>query len=357
MRHLLSFVLVVTMACGVSAQDLGNRQPVKIPGTYPVNIPNPERQGGDTIAGATVTPGLPYNDSGTTAGYVDDYAGTCLYDNGAPDVVYRLTAPAGVYGLGISLCGSTYDTGLYVLNSSLVQIACNDDYCGLQSQLDNVPITAGQTYYIIVDGYASTSGAYVLSIPCYGCGDCLLTCPTASNPPEGEPNLIDNYVDDWNGGCNTSQVDPPFQNIYGAIDPGSDIPSGTAVFCGEGGWYVYDGSDYRDTDWFILHKAAADVPIVVTADAEYATYIFELSPQDCQTVAVAQQATAGPCSEASMTIGGPAGDVWFWVGSTVFADPDGGDNTYDYIVSITGLAPEVVPTQSATWGAVKALYE
>jgi hypothetical protein len=355
MRYVMALGVVLALT-GISvAQDLASQAPLKVPGTYPENVPNPVRQGGDTIATATVIPGLPYSDSGTTAGYVDDYAGTCLFDNGAPDVVYRIIVPAGTSGITISLCGSTYDTGVYVLDSSLGQIACNDDYCGLQSQLNNVFVTPGQLYYIIVDGYSSASGHYVLSTNPHTSP--VMICPDESNPPEGEPPLVNDYVDNHNGGCNTSQSDPPFQNVYGAINPGSDIPTGAAVFCGVSGWYLNAGSTFRDTDWFILHKALASVPIEITADAEYATYIFELSPQDCASVAVAQQAIAGPGAPTTMAIDGPAGDVWFWVGPTVFTDPDGGPNMYDYGVWFSGLVPETIPTESASWSTVKALYD
>ena len=98
------------------------------------------------------------------------------------------------------------------------------------------------------------------------------------------------------------------------------------------GWYTFQGSQYRDTDWYILNTGPMGI-IEITADAEAATYIFELSPQDCANVGVAQQATAGPCLETFMTIVGPANTpVWFWVGPTVFAPPPGGDPMYDYVV-------------------------
>lgn len=348
MRKLLVLALVLGLVGVAAAADLGNQAPVKVPGTYPVNVPNPERQGGDTIASATIIAALPYNDAGTTAGYVDDYAGTCVYDNGAPDVVYRVTVPAGVTGLDISLCGSTYDSGLFVLDSSLVQIACNDDYCGLQSQLDNVPVTAGQMYYIIVDGYSSASGSYTMSVEPHV--PCIIACPT-DGMAEGEPPLVPEYDDVYNGGCNADNQ--RFQHIQGAMN-GSSIPTGTRILCGKSGWYSYAGSQYRDTDWFTL---TANGTVEVTADAEYATYIFELSPQDCASVAVAQQATVGPCAEGFMTI--PAAvhsTVWFWVGPTVFASPDG-TTEYDYVVWFSGLSPEVVATEATTWGSLKALYE
>lgn len=349
------FVMVLGIALvlgsGAAGQDLGNRASAKTPGSYPVNIPGPTRQGGDTIATATVIAGLPYSDDGTTAGFTDDYDGMCGYDAGAPDVVYQLVAPEGVTAVSLSLCGSDYDTVLYVLDADLRPISCNDDYCGLCSQLDHVPLTPGETYYIVVDGYGLASGNYSLTTdPGPGC---ILNCPPAG-VAEFEPDLVPNYVDLHNGGCNTSHTDPPLQTISGAL-PGSDIPVGAAEFCGENGWYLDEGVVLRDTDWFIVQKGSDAVDITVTADAEYESYVFELAPHDCHNTAVVGQATAGPCAPATLTIDGPAGDVWLWVGPTTFVDPYA-VTTYDYVLWFTGLAPEVVPTEAATWSTVKALY-
>ena len=120
------------------------------------------------------------------------------------------------------------------------------------------------------------------------------------------------------------------------------------------GWYTFQGSQCRDTDWFILNVGWWGTT-EITADAECATYFFELSPQDCNVVGVAQQATAGPCHEALMTIVGPPGTTaWFWVGPTVFAPHPGWDSMYDYAVWFW-YGPAA--TEATTWGNLKALYE
>ena len=61
--------------------------------------------------------------------------------------------------------GSTYDTTLYVLGASCtgLQLACNDDSFGLQSELF-IALTAGQTVTIVVDGFGDQSGSYTLNI-------------------------------------------------------------------------------------------------------------------------------------------------------------------------------------------------
>ena len=172
MRTLVILVVSMALVASIAAQDLGNQAPVKPVVTYPENIPNPERQGGDTIALAHVIPSLPwYSDSGTTAGYNDDYDEVCPYTGAtAPDVVYKYVATSYV-AVNIDLCGSSFDTKLYVYNAALALIACNDDFyfgapCGVYvSKLENVNFNAGTTYYIVVDGYGAASGSYVLTVP------------------------------------------------------------------------------------------------------------------------------------------------------------------------------------------------
>ncbi len=346
MWKLFTIALVLCLVGAASAADVGNQAPVKVPSVYPVNIPNPALQGGDTIFDATVISSLPYNDAGTTTGYVNDYSSACVYDAGAPDVVYTYT-PTEDGALDISLCGSTYDTGLYVFDAGLVEVACNDDFCGLQSQL-TAPVMAGVQYYIVVDGYSTANGDYTITVLWHQ--PCILECPGGDAVAEGEPDLMDGYVDHYNGGCNSAGF--PFQNL---IDNNND---GALTLCGVSGWYSSPGgAQYRDTDWFIL-LMGPDLAIDVTLDAEQATYMFELSPQDCASVAVAQQATGGPCLEAYMTITGYAhgAAVWFWVGPTVFAPPAGDPNMYDYVASITGIEPDIA-TVPTSWSTVKALFE
>ncbi len=43
-------------------------------------------------------------------------------------------------------------------------------------------------------------------------------------------------------------------------------------FCGVSGWYLSDGIQFRDTDWYILTMGPLGT-IDITVDALYATYI------------------------------------------------------------------------------------
>ena len=150
--------------------------------THPVKIDKPEkytfynqgdypdrsRQGGDTVDDATEITSLPYNNSGTTDGYMDDYDEACPYTGStSPDVVYSYTAGDDMY-IDISLCGdlTDYDTKLYVYENEVGNaIACNDDECpGFISELSQVALMGGNTYYIVVDGYGGGSGMYEIDV-------------------------------------------------------------------------------------------------------------------------------------------------------------------------------------------------
>jgi len=117
---------------------------------------------------------------------MDDYDAVCYYTGStSPDVVYSLV-PCETGFLEITLCidPTDYDTKLYVLDVDMNVIKCNDDWCSVPvsfvSELtyDNegsdplfgvVPVTMGETYYVVVDGYGGSSGNYGISITGMDC--------------------------------------------------------------------------------------------------------------------------------------------------------------------------------------------
>ncbi|MHC4172449.1 MAG: hypothetical protein ACYST5_05845, partial [Planctomycetota bacterium] len=92
----------------------------------------------------------------------------------SPNLWYRYTATC-TGDVIVSLCGSQYDTKLAVYDgpdcypTQGAMIECNDDFCGLQSQITFAAI-AGNTYLIEVGGYGSETGQGLLSISCEGGG-------------------------------------------------------------------------------------------------------------------------------------------------------------------------------------------
>jgi hypothetical protein len=339
MRKLLALALMLTVVGSAMAIDYGTERPTKPVMNYPENIPNPDvlRQGGDTILSAVaITIGDLLN--GTTSGYVNDYDEICPYSGStSPDVVYTFT-PSVSTGITVDMFGSAYDTKIYIYDQSLNLVACNDDfYSDYTSRLENVGVIAGVQYFLIIDGYGGAAGTY--SGYTQEFTPCDLTCPAGAEL-EGEPALVDGYADAWNGGCNSPEFGNPFQ----------PITSGN--FCGKSGYYLNaSGGASRDTDWFTIVVPSGGV-LEVTGDAEEATYMFELGPQDCGTVAVVQNVPIGPCTDATMTIVQAAGStVWFWVGPQTFW----GGETYEYDYVLT-LNIGTTPVENHSWTGVKSLF-
>ncbi len=162
-------------------------------------------------------PGIAYH--GTTVGATSDGSATCGSSTGSPDVWFHYR-PFGSGMLTVSLCGSEFDTVLSVHNgcpgTTGNQVACNDNYCGLQSQLTFFAIHMNN-YWIRVSGNNGASGAFQLMLTGPACdyhgGDCNGNgipdeCDIADCPP-GDPSCAD---------CNGN-----------GIPDGCDIADGTSL--------------------------------------------------------------------------------------------------------------------------------
>jgi len=106
---------------------------------------------------------LPFDTTLATA----DGPGLCTR---GPNLWY-LYAPSCTGIATVSLCDSEYDTMLTIYEGSECPvdrnrlIACNDDFCGLQSQI-TFDVVTGQEYLIEIGGYGRSTGAGVLTIGC-----------------------------------------------------------------------------------------------------------------------------------------------------------------------------------------------
>jgi len=362
MRALLVVCLVFVIAGSAPAWELGATAPVRPaagihakPAFTPTSAPSARpdvagladgRQGGEDIASA-VPIAVPGVYEGFTTGYDNDYDEMCPWTGNSPDVVYLVTPDADME-LTFDLCESLFDTKIFIYDEDLNLVGCNDDayfddpVCHqYTSRLTAVPMAAGVAYYVVIAGYGQDHGYYRLEVTEHV--PCVLECPAGAQL-EGEPPLEDGYVDLHNGGCGSPDSGNPFQQI---TEP---------LFCGRGGWYLSaDGFTARDTDWFHVTIPAGGL-LEITGNAEVETHVFELAPQDCETVAVAQIATIGPCEEASLAISGEPGSLaWVWVGSAEFDQPDGyNEAEFDYVL-LLNLDPVAVEPQ--TWTSVRSLFD
>ncbi len=325
--------LLFVTASAVALESTSNvfEPPIKdvLPPGPPSGTPD---TGGETIATATVIPSLPYSDGDNTCGHTQDYVASCAA-NAAPDLFYVYN-PATTSNVIISLCGSGYDTALYVLENG-VEIACNDDFCGLQSELA-VTFTAGRTYHIGVSGFSTSCGSYVMNIT--ELVPCIPSCPPGVQV-EGEPVCGTDYVDNYNGGCNSTP------NIFQPVECGT--------ICGETGTYLFQGGSYRDTDWYSITVGAGTFNYSGIGDG-YTLRLFVGTIGDC--VNYLSTTTAPSCVQSSnLTFNGP-GSFWLWAGPDVFSGVPCGSK---YILTLTGPGiPDCGATavEPSTWGNVKAFY-
>jgi hypothetical protein len=187
---------------------------------------------GETLAEAIPITALPFTATGSTCGCSNDLEAPCLGDRGQPDVVFAYT-PAVDACLRLDLCASSYDTVLYVYEDSLAfPVACNDESCGAQSYMPELQVTAGRTYFVVVDG-GGACGDYTLVVE--ACRPCVPDCPPGA-VAEGEPDCSPEYIDHYNPGC--SVMPPRFQDLA--------CSDSTTVVCGKYGFYSLG----VEMDWY-----------------------------------------------------------------------------------------------------------
>ena len=142
--------------------------------------------------------------STTVGATIDAATPTCVTAlNTAPGVWYTFVGDGLLNTL--SLCGSAYDTKIGVFTGTCAGLVCvtgNDDFCGLQSQV-SFATTLGTTYYVLVTGFSTATGAFTLTRTCtlaipndactgainIGCGQ-TITGTTVGSTPDVVPTCV-----------------------------------------------------------------------------------------------------------------------------------------------------------------------
>jgi PKD repeat protein len=128
---------------------------------------------------------------------------------------FRFT-PATTGRATIATCSSTFDTVLALYSGSCgtwTPVACNDDQCGLQSQISNAIVNAGTPYLVQVAGYQGATGTVSFSYNF-----------TPGLPPPPAITLI-------------KKASPPFKLVV----TGSNLQNGIRVFI--------DGTEFTSVVW------------------------------------------------------------------------------------------------------------
>src|SRR5437867_353683 len=158
-----------------------------LPGGGACSSPAASPAQGGTMSGAT---------SGATSG-ASALAGSCGSSETSPERVYQWTpAVSGTATIQTCGAGTSFDTVLYLRSGVCASgpemaAGCNDDACvnasGLLRASRITPtVTAGQTYFIVVDGYGGATGTFTLTVTPPGASTTTTTLPpstTTTRPP------------------------------------------------------------------------------------------------------------------------------------------------------------------------------
>ncbi len=246
-------------------------------GNYTLNVSRQAPQGDNCTNPIFMS--LPFRGTGSTCSYANDYDYACSWSSTSSDVVY-FYSPSTDQQVSFSLCRSSYDTKLYVYQNSCsgTPIACSDDAsicpcasASFRSYLECLQLYAGNTYYVVVDGYGGACGDYVLeAVMCPNCdvtatpGDVIEVAEDCSNPTF--------WQTDPDGGCNST----PHQF--------SSVQNGQTIF-GHVFTYRYGGFVYRDTDWYLFTLAERDTVELIAWGAECPLFVSIVDTSNC-TVAM-----------------------------------------------------------------------
>ena len=130
---------------------------------------------------------------GTTMGAADNHQesdlGCSQGSATGPEVVYAYRSRA-VGQICASTIGSGFDTIVYVRRTRCAEgreVACNDDVGTgpLQSEA-TIDVVAGEQYFIFVDGFAGSSGAFVISVSQGACGAAAPDCAVDMDCGDGQ---------------------------------------------------------------------------------------------------------------------------------------------------------------------------
>lgn len=242
---------------------------------------------GDNVGDPFVISAIPFSATGSTVGFTDDYFEACPYlQVGAPDVVYSFT-PSSNMIVSIELCGSAYDTKVYVYAGAVTAgspYACNDDYCGtnyVNSVITSLPLNAGTQYFIIVDGYSNFSGSYTLEI--LPDGSCVWT--GCGEGAQAENEVCANGTDVTNGGCGTAAHNftaLPFEQLI----------------CGQ----VWAELPNRDTDWYrTTLTGGVTVRWSVHAEFPVSLFVFDLTA-GCDSLKGGVRIDGNRCDDLTLEI-------------------------------------------------------
>ena len=122
---------------------------------------------------------------------------------------------------------------------------------------------------------------------------------------EGEPDCADEYVDFYNGGCNSSP------EVFQPIADGQ-------IILARGGNFIYQTLSYRDTDWFRIVVSDNRI-LTFTGVAEFDLQLFLIDGTNgCASYTILDDFAAPANDTAMVTATVGPGIYWMWAGTAGF---------------------------------------
>jgi hypothetical protein len=248
----------------------------------------------------------------TTTVWGGSITGNCLVGGkwsgsfiGMPGVTYHFDLCPDAPGAGTA----DFDIDIKITDASCSILAGQDGSCTALSWRPNdftwVCPAAG-TYYVILapfnsyNSHTCTGTALNTFTMQYYREPLTLTCPPGAYL-EGEPDCADGYIDNYNGGCNSTP------NVFNILPTACET-----VICGKAG--VYNSLGNRDTDWYqFVTTDSTEIHIEGIAEFDLQLGLID-GNAGCPVAAFMTVAmvTEGQLAILDTVVG--AGTWWIWAG-------------------------------------------
>jgi hypothetical protein len=149
---------------------------------------------------------------------------------------------------------------------------------------------------------------------------CELFCDPCAYESQ-EEWCYDNYVDSYNGGCNSS----PY--AFDILTPAF----GTIGVCGTCGTYLYNTFNYRDTDWYEI-TVPEQIHVTWRCIAEFPLAMFLVDADaGCGNITIIDYQYVDECTEGVFELNLEPGNTWLFVAPSVYSGvPCGSDYTMSF---------------------------
>ncbi len=311
-----------------------------------------------TVSGSasfTCPPAVPENDecadatpigcgaevTGTTEGANSDSAPFCGTGDGSGGGVWYVFTPESDQIVTASLCGSSFDTKIRVFTGSCDALECvggNDDACGTQSSV-TFDSFFDVDYYILVHGFSSNQGEFVLNITCEDPPSCtapstLITSITENcENGDGTFDVTVTLSQDGTTGDYVITNDFDLSTATISIDGSalfSGFPSGTTV--------NFTASHEGFNDCNVSGSASFTCPPPALENDECDGAIALACNETLDATSVSATQSLAPVLCGGFTATAPVEDVWFSIEAdgvsayTISTDGNGGG--FDAVLSI-----------------------